>query len=58
MQKEYNRQCRNVILRDYQKQLGANEKDKLEEMDKFFKKYNLPRLNMEKEKLWIGQSQH
>ena len=46
------------IIRDYYEKLDANRKDNLEEMDKFFKKYNLPRLNMEKEKLWTGQSQH
>ena len=35
------------ILRDYYKQLYANEMDKLEEMDKFLERYNLPRLNQE-----------
>ena len=35
------------IMRDYYKQLCANKMDNLEEMDKFLKKYNLPRLNLE-----------
>ena len=35
------------ILRDYYKQLYANEMDNLEEMDKFLERYNLPRLNQE-----------
>ena len=33
------------ITRDYYKQLHANKTDNLEEMDKFLKRYNLPRLN-------------
>ena len=36
------------IMGDYYKQLYANKMDKLEEMDKFLEKYNLPRLNQEK----------
>ena len=35
------------ILRDYYKQLYANQMDNLEEMDKFLEKHNLPRLNQE-----------
>ena len=35
------------IMRDYYKQLYANKMDNLEEMDKFLKKHNLPRLNQE-----------
>ena len=31
------------IMRDYYKQLYANKMEKLEEMDKFLKKHNLPR---------------
>ena len=34
-------------MRHYYKQLYANNMDKLEEVDKFFEKYNLPRLNQE-----------
>ena len=33
------------ITRDYYQQLYANKMDNLEEMDKFFKKYNFPKLN-------------
>ena len=33
------------IIRDYYQQLYANRMDNLEEMDKFFKKYNFPKLN-------------
>ena len=32
-------------MRDYYKQLYANKMNKLEEMDKFLEKHNLPRLN-------------
>ena len=35
------------ILRDYYKQLYANKMHNLEEMHKFLKRYNLPRLNQE-----------
>ena len=35
------------IIRDYCEQLYANKRDNLEEMDKFLKRYNLPRLNQE-----------
>ena len=35
------------ILRDYYKQLYANKMDNLDKMDKFFERYNLPRLNQE-----------
>ena len=35
------------IIRDYYYQLYANKMDNLEEMDKFFKKYNFPKLNQE-----------
>ena len=35
------------ITRDYYKQLYANKMDNHEEMDKFFEKHNLPRLNQE-----------
>ena len=34
-------------MRDYYKQLYANKKDNLEEVDKFLEKHNLPRLNQE-----------
>ena len=33
------------IMRDYDKQQYANKMDHLEEMDKFFEKHNLLRLN-------------
>ena len=36
-----------MILRKYYEQLYANKMDKLEEMEKFLEKYNLPRLNQE-----------
>ena len=35
------------IIRDYYKQLYANQMNSLEEMDKFLERYNLPRLNQE-----------
>ena len=35
------------IMRDYYKQLYANKMDNMEEMDKFFEKHNLLRLNQE-----------
>ena len=35
------------IIRDYYKQLYANKMNNLEEMDKFWEKYKLPRLNQE-----------
>ena len=35
------------IIRDYYKHLYANKMDKLEEMDKFLERYNLPRLSQE-----------
>ena len=35
------------IMRDYYKQLYANQMDNLEEMDKFLDRVNLPRLNQE-----------
>ena len=35
------------IVRDYYKQLYANKKDNLEEMDKFLEMHNMPRLNQE-----------
>ena len=35
------------IIRDYYKQLYANKMDNLEEMDKFLRRYNFPRLNHE-----------
>ena len=35
------------IIRDYYQQLYANTMDKLEEMDEFLEKYNLPKLNQQ-----------
>ena len=35
------------IIRDYYQQLYANKMENLEEMDKFFEKYNFPKLNQE-----------
>ena len=35
------------IMRDYYKQLYANKRDNLEEMDKFLEMHNLPKLNHE-----------
>ena len=35
------------IIRDYYQQLYANKMDNLEEMDKFWEKYNFPKLNQE-----------
>ena len=35
------------IIRDYYKQLYASKMENLEEMDKFLKRYKLPRLNQE-----------
>ena len=40
-----------TIMRDYYKQLYANEMDNLEEMDKFLEMHNLPRLNQEEMKI-------
>ena len=35
------------LTRDYFKQVYANKMDNLEEMHKFLKRYNLPKLNQE-----------
>ena len=35
------------IIRDYYEQLYGNKMDNLQEMDRFFEKFNLPRLNQE-----------
>ena len=39
------------IIRDYYEQLYGNKMDKLEEMDRFLEKFNLPRLNQEEIKI-------
>ena len=36
------------LIRDYHKQIYANKMDKIEEMDKFLERYNLPILNKDK----------
>ena len=36
------------LIRDYRKQIYANKMDKIEEMDKFLERYNLPILNKDK----------
>ena len=38
-------------IRDYYEQLYGNKMDKLEEMDRFLEKFNLPRLNQEEIKI-------
>ena len=38
------------IIEDYYRQLYINNMDNLEEVDKFLKRYNLPRLNQEDSK--------
>ena len=35
------------IIRDYYEQIYANKMDNLEEMDKYWERYNLPRENQE-----------
>ena len=45
------------IVRDYYKQPYANKMDNLEEMGKFFKKYNLPNWTREKQKVSIDPSE-
>ena len=40
------------ITSDYYKQPCANKMDNLKEMDKFFQKYNLPKLNQEEIPWW------
>ena len=44
--KTYNTEIQRII-RDYYQQLYANKMGNLETMDKFFKKYNFPKLNQE-----------
>ena len=43
------------IIRDYNMQLYVNKMENPEEMDKFFKKCNLPRLNQEEIEKVNGQ---
>ena len=44
-------------MRDYYEQLYANKMDNLEETDRFFRRYNIPRLNQEEIESMIDQSQ-
>ena len=44
------------IIRDYYKQLHANEMDNLEEMYKVLEMYNLSRLNQEEIEKMTGQN--
>ena len=45
------------IIRDYYEQLYDNKMDNLEEMDRLFKKFNLPRLNQEEKETMNTQLQ-
>ena len=43
------------IIRDYYEQLYGNKMDNLQEMDRFFEKFNLPRLNQEEIEIMNNQ---
>ena len=43
------------ILRNYYEQLYAKKCENQDEMDKFIEKYNLPKLNEQKQKAWRDQ---
>ena len=45
------------ITSDYYEQLYGNKMDNLEEMDRLFKKFNLPRLNQEEKETMNTQLQ-
>ena len=45
------------ITSDYYEQLYGNKMDNLEEMDRLFKKFNLPRLNQEEKEIMNTQLQ-
>ena len=49
MKRETSQQTKEIqrIIRDYYQQLYENKMDNVEEMDKFFEKYNFPKLNQE-----------
>ena len=43
------------IIRDYYEQLYGNKMDNLQKMDRFFEKFNLPRLNQEEIEIMNNQ---
>ena len=45
-------------IRDYYEQLYGNKMDNLEEMDRFLKKFNLPRVNQEEIEIMNNPIKH
>ena len=45
-------------IRDYYEQLYGNKMDNLEEMDRFLKKFNLPRVNQEETEIMNNPIKH
>ena len=43
------------IIKDYYEQLYGNKMDKLEEVDRFLEKFNLPKLTRKKQNLWTTE---
>ena len=43
------------VVRNYYEELYAKKCENLDEMNKFLEKYNLPKLNEEKQKAWTDQ---